>query len=234
MLRTIEQLVGLEIVGEDGSIGFLEDLFLEPGSWKVRHAVAFAGEWLSGRWILLPIPLLRSVDPARRVLRVAATRERVAAAPAPETDHAVSCLFEKSLYAHYGCGPCGLPDEAVGVEAGRSRLLSAEELKGYRVEARDGDVGRLEDYLVAEEAWDIRYLCVATRRWLPGRKLAAPSAWIRLVNWRHRRIVLRRFRDELRQAPGFAGSGGLSAEYSESLEAYFANAVPGSLSPHYP
>lgn len=90
------------------------------------------------------------------------------------------------------------------------------------MEARDGEVGRLEDYLVEEEDWEIRYLSVATRRWLPGRRMAAPTDWIRVVNPRHRRIVLRNFREEIRQSPAYAGPGSLSTGYSHALDAYYA------------
>jgi hypothetical protein len=184
--------------------------------------------------MLLPVPLLRDIDPVRRILRVAATRDWIGAAPAPETDRPVSLMFEKALYAHFDCDPRGLPADTIGAEPGRSRLLGVEELQGYRVEARDGDLGRLEDCLVEEEYWGIRYLCVATRRWLPGRSLAAPSAWIRMVDRRHKRVILRSCRDDIRQAPAFAGTGSLSSEYSSALEAYFAESGPVFRLPPYP
>lgn len=205
-----EQLRGLEIVAEDRPIGSLEDVYFDHEDWRLRHAVVFTGAWLSGRWIVLPVPVLRDIDPARRILRAATVRSRIGASPAPETDRPISRAFEKALYSHYGCAPYWQPPPADLAGTGRSHLLSAEELKGYHVEARDGEVGRLEDYLVEEEDWGIRYLSLATRRWLPGRRVAAPAEWIHLVNWKHRRIVLRHFREDIRHSPAFAGPGSLS------------------------
>lgn len=234
MLRTVEQLRGLDIVGEDGPIGSLEDVYFDHQDWRLRHAVVFTGSWLSGRWVVLPAPLLHGIDPVRRSLRAATARMRIGAAPVPETDRPISRMFEKALYSHYGCTPYWQSVDAVGAESGRSHLLSAEELKGYHVEARDGEVGRLEDFLVEEEDWGIRYLSMATRRWLPGRRLVAPTDWIHLVNWRHKRMVLRRFREEILQSPAFAGPGSLSSEYSSALEAYYANSGLDSWIRPYP
>jgi hypothetical protein len=228
MLRTIEQLRGLEIVGQDGPIGFLEDVYFDRENWRVRHAVVFTGAWMSGRWAILPAPLFEGFDPARRILRAAASLSRIGEAPVPETDRPICRTFERALFRHYGCAPYWASAGSGGYEPGRSHLLSAEGLKGYHVEARDGDMGRLEDYLVEEEDWEIRYLSIATRRWLPGPRMAAPTEWIRLVDWRHRRITLRRFREEIRQSPGFAGPGSLSPEYSSALETYYANSGMGS------
>ena len=211
MLNTVEQMRGMEVAGEDGAIGTLEDVFFDHQDWRLRHAVVFAGSWLSGRWIVLPAPILRDLDLARRRVRADTSRIRVRAAPVPVTDRPLSRAFEKALYPHYGCEPYWESAASAGDGGGRSHLLSAEELKGYHVEARDGELGRLEDYLVEEEGWRIRYLSVAKRWWLPGRRLAAPAEWIQLVNWRHKRILLRHFREEIRDSSAFAGAASVSA-----------------------
>lgn len=222
MLRTIGQLKGMELAGKDGPVGTLEDVYFDRGEWRLRQAVVFTGSWLSGRWIMLPFSLLGPADPVKRSLPVAAGRERIRTAPVPDTDKPVNRFFEAALAAHYGCPAYWLGTGSPGVEAGRSHLLSAEALTGYQVEAMDGTVGRLEDYLVEEADWSVRYLLLGARRWLPGRRMAAPAERIQMVSWRHRLVTLRRFREEIRKAPGFLGPGSLSEEYSRALESHYS------------
>ena len=50
-------------------------------------------------------------------------------------------------------------------------------LIGCRMEARDGDVGKVDDVYFDDESWTVRYLVLKTDDWLSGRKvLIAPVA----------------------------------------------------------
>jgi len=52
-------------------------------------------------------------------------------------------------------------------------------LIGWRMEARDGDVGKVEDVYFDDESWKVRYLVLKMDDWLSGRKvLIAPVALI--------------------------------------------------------
>lgn len=52
-----------------------------------------------------------------------------------------------------------------------------DSLLGCRMEARDGDVGRVDDVYFDDESWAVRYLVLKTDDWLSGRKvLIAPVA----------------------------------------------------------
>lgn len=44
-------------------------------------------------------------------------------------------------------------------------LRSVAEVAGYHVHASDGDIGHVEDLLVEETGWGIRYLIIDTRNW---------------------------------------------------------------------
>ena len=56
-------------------------------------------------------------------------------------------------------------------------LHKARDLQGDAIHAEDGEVGSVDDLYFNEEDWDVRYLVVNTRRWIPGRKyLVSPIA----------------------------------------------------------
>jgi uncharacterized protein YrrD len=53
----------------------------------------------------------------------------------------------------------------------------AKELKGFRLGARDGEIGRVKDFYFDDETWMVRYLVADTGMWMPGRQvLISPHA----------------------------------------------------------
>jgi hypothetical protein len=75
---------------------------------------------------------------------------------------------------------------------------------GYYIEARDGDIGHVEDLLVDEHDWAIRYIVVDTRNWLPGRKVVIATGWLERVEWATtHQIVVDLTRDQIRNSPEY-------------------------------
>ena len=59
-------------------------------------------------------------------------------------------------------------EEAVGQAQDDPHLRSAREVTGYHIQAVDGGIGHVQDFIVDDEDWGIRYMLVDTRNWLPG------------------------------------------------------------------
>ena len=56
-------------------------------------------------------------------------------------------------------------------------LHKVKDLQGDSILAEDGEVGSVDDLYFDDEGWDVRYLVVNARRWIPGRKyLVSPVA----------------------------------------------------------
>jgi sporulation protein YlmC with PRC-barrel domain len=73
--------------------------------------------------------------------------------------------------------------EPIETDLADRHLRSAREVIGYRVLAKDGEIGQVEDVLVDETDWTIRYILVDTRSWLPVRKVLVEYGWIERVGW---------------------------------------------------
>ena len=59
-----------------------------------------------------------------------------------------------------------------------ARLRAATTVVGYALETEDGEVGHVEDFLVDDKAWTVRYLRVDTKdRWAGKSVLVAPK-WL--------------------------------------------------------
>lgn len=89
--------------------------------------------------------------------------------------------------------------EEVAAEA--SHLRSALELIGYRVQARDGDVGELDDLAVDLDTWAIRHLVVDTQRWWPGGRAPVDPADVTNVSWHDKTLYLKLMREQVKGLP---------------------------------
>ena len=53
-------------------------------------------------------------------------------------------------------------------------LWDASALDGYTIEASDGRIGHVSDFLFEDNSWIIRWLVVDTGNWLSDRKVLLP------------------------------------------------------------
>jgi sporulation protein YlmC with PRC-barrel domain len=86
-----------------------------------------------------------------------------------------------------------------------SRLRSAKQLIGHRVQAIDGAIGRVADVLVDTEARSVPQLAVAIMNWLPGRRVTVPAKHVQGINGANRRVFLDISRNAVRSAPKYDG-----------------------------
>ena len=56
-------------------------------------------------------------------------------------------------------------------------LQLARDLRGYKLIARDGEIGKAEEFYFDDQSWAVRYLIAETGGWLVGRQvLISPYA----------------------------------------------------------
>ena len=121
-------------------------------------------------------------------------------------------------------GPtAGRPEEGAVMpeERGDPHLRSTKEVAGYRIETTDGEIGHVEDFIVDDEDWAIRYVVVDTRNWLPGRKVLVSARWIPEVSWRRREVYVDLTQDEIKSAPEWDPDVPLDREYETRLHEHY-------------
>jgi hypothetical protein len=96
-------------------------------------------------------------------------------------------------------------------------LRSTEAVTGYRIEAADGEIGHVDGFVVDDEAWAIRYMEVATRNWLPGKKVLVSPAWIERVSWTDSTVYTGLSREAIKEGPEYIESQPITREYENRL-----------------
>jgi hypothetical protein len=246
MLRSVRKMKNLALGARDGRIGHVEEFYFDDTHWTIRYLVAQAGNWLTGRMVLLSPHILSTPDEKHKILPVSLTREQVRNSPSPETDRPVSRQFEEDYYKYFGwpyywAGPylwgpspfpvlpssplegAVLPNERKGPEPakGDPHLRSTDEVMGYHVHAQNGEIGHVEDFLYDDKDWAIRYLVVDTRNWWPGKRVLIPPSWIGEIRWEDRMVDADVTREDIRQAPAYDPSETITLGYETQLAHYY-------------
>jgi hypothetical protein len=237
---------GYEIAARDGAIGSVDDWLFDQRSWTVRWAVIDTGRWLPGRRVLLPPQVLGTPDVWQRAFAVDLTRQQVEESPDASLDEPVSRQHEIALYEHYGWSPywslampgdlgivaAGMPPEtrpeyarekpgAGGPYRGDPCLQSVRDVVGYRIEASDGMIGDVDDFLIEASGWQIRYVVVDTGRWLPGKTVLISPLWIDGIAWDERRVRVRVTRAAVENSPGYRPEMAIDRDYEARLHDYY-------------
>jgi sporulation protein YlmC with PRC-barrel domain len=242
MLRSIKALYNYVLAAKDGETGRCKDFLLDDKRWTIRYMVADTGKWLPGRKVLISPLSLGEPDWESRLLPVLLTRKAIEDAPSLDQDAPVSRQHEIRWARHYGLPfywlgeglwgtadrpaalviqnlPEIMPDETT--DNMDSHLRSASEITGYKIEAADGDIGHVEDFIMDDDNWRIRYMVVDTSNWLPGRKVLVDICWINTIDWLASRIKINLSREQVKASPHYDPSAPVNREYEIRLYDFY-------------
>lgn len=254
MLRRVKDLTGYSIEATDDEIGTVQDFYFDDEAWTIRYLVVDTGEWLPGRSVLIAPEALDRPGWDSRRFPVRLTKREVEQSPGVETDKPVARQKESELRAYYrwplywtgqaGFMPpaAGTQAEAVaalqaGAQAGIGQrpstaettddphLRSANEVIGYDIRARDDEFGRVEDFIVDDDTWIIRYLVVDCGNWLSSKNVLIAPPWIHAVNWAERTVRVGLTRQTIADGPEYTPELPISPEYERQLLSYYGNAA---------
>lgn len=93
--------------------------------------------------------------------------------------------------------------ENVEGQAEASHLRSCAEVIGYGIEARDGGIGHLDDFLIDDENWGIPYLVVDKRVWLPGGRVLVLPDEVEEIDAVSRTVRVALTRQEVKESPAY-------------------------------
>jgi uncharacterized protein YrrD len=205
-VNNASRLIGKTIDATDGEIGSVHDLYFDDQTWRVRYLVVDTGKWLPGRKVLVAPEAIVKPWHHQAAIAVNLTTEQIRTSPDIDMAMPVSRGDEELLHRHYQWNPYWdltivpiptmhpLPpalaveeDWQDGWNTAESlvdvRLRSANELGGYHVKARDGEVGYVDDLLLDDDVSRILFLVVEVTGWLFGKKVLAGPSLVARVDW---------------------------------------------------
>ncbi len=215
MLYSANDIMGYYLKGNDGEIGRSKDLLFDDKSWIIRYLVADTGGWLVGRRILISPFAVQSLDSDTKILPVNLTKSQIEDAPSLDEDKPVSRQYEVEIFGYYNWpiyasenpwGLMGAPGDLPAPQSeedGDKHLRSMKEVESYAVQAEDGSIGRIHDLIIDDESWNIVYMIVDTRKWLPGKKVIIESSKVESINWFNRKVKIALSRRQIKKSPEY-------------------------------
>lgn len=244
MLNKAKTLKGYKLDSLDGEIGRVKEFYFDDQHWAIRYLVADTGNWLTGRQVLISPYALVAAIKAEQHIAVDLTKKQIEESPALNSDKPVSRQFEESYYGYYGwpmywSGPYmwgaypyfgranivqnreQVRVSTQGEKAWDPHLRSTDTVSGYHVEATDGEIGHVEDFIIDDETWAIRYLVVATRNWWPGKKVLVSPQWIERVSWSESKVFVNLSREAIKQSPEYSAEALITRDYETGLHQHY-------------
>lgn len=82
-------------------------------------------------------------------------------------------------------------------------LRSCREVLNYNIEASDGGLGHVENLLIDEETWAIRYMIVDTSNWWLGHQVLISPQIVREVRWSDNTVAINATQQAVKDAPPY-------------------------------
>lgn len=226
MLKSLKQLYGGKLSAADGEIGHVKDFYFDDQSWVVRYVVVDTGSWLSGRQVLIAPHAFVSLDWTGKLLFLNLTRKQIENSPSIESHKPVSRRYEEEYYRYYGwpyywegsglwgmsgfpileLPPTVLPGEP-GIASGRppesadAHLRSAQAVDGYHIEASDGTIGHICEFLMDAPTWALQRLVVKIGHRFSGSEVQIPTSQIDRICYDKSTVFVDLTRKDVEQCP---------------------------------
>ena len=225
MLHLAHKIAGTAVHGTDGDIGTLEDFYFEEDRWTVRYLLVDTGKWFSGKRVLIS-PMSVQDGWGRTGVKVGLTKDQAWNSPEFNDGDALSRSSETNVLSYYGYpdywgaaslwgnfdSPMALvagasektvppAAPATGVDPEARHLRSIKKSTGYHLHARNGEIGHVDDFLIGEESWRIRYLLVDTSNWIGGRSVIVSPDKVEGIDKEQGKLYVAADRESIKQAP---------------------------------
>src|ERR1035441_9282591 len=226
MLRSIKHLYGDKLGASDGEIGHVKDVYFDDQNWVVRYLVADTGSWLSQRKVLISPHAFGSLHQAGKLLQVNLTRKQIEDSPSIESHKPVSRQYEEEYYRYYGWpyywegsglwGMSGFPllelpptplspelPNAGGPQPERAdaNLRSPQAVNGYHIQASDGKIGHICDFLMDAKSWAIGQLVIKTGHRFSGKEVQIPTSLVRRISYEESTVSVNLTIEAVMQSP---------------------------------
>jgi hypothetical protein len=100
-------------------------------------------------------------------------------------------------------------------------LWNTSTIKGYAIEASDGRLGTVSDFLFDDATWLIRWLVVDTGTWLSGRKVLLPPSVLGHVDMVREKFPIRSTKQEIKDSPNIDTDRPVSRQMESHVYDYY-------------
>jgi sporulation protein YlmC with PRC-barrel domain len=101
-IHSARDVTGYSIEATDGSIGHVEDFFIDDTNWKVVYLLIDTASWMPGKQVIVSPLWVERVDWADSKVYVKVTKAQVENSPEYDPHAPIARDYEGRLHRHYG------------------------------------------------------------------------------------------------------------------------------------
>jgi hypothetical protein len=201
--------------------------------------VVDTGNWVTDRperRVLVSPYAVVSVDEKKKIISTFLTKKQIKDSPSWNTQQPVSRQLEETYYEYYGWprywngpdmwGNYSYPVREMQKPAHVEKpweynLRATAVVDGYHIQATDGEIGHIVDFVVDDKTWAIRYLIVDTQSWWPGKHILVSPQWIERVSWAESKVFVNMSRETIKNGPEYDMKSLITRDYETRLYGYY-------------
>jgi uncharacterized protein YrrD len=100
-------------------------------------------------------------------------------------------------------------------------LYKAKSLKGYLLNSRDGEIGKIKEFYFDDRFWTIRYLVADTGNWLPGRQVLISPYALGVVNSEAEDIGVDLTKKQIEDSPSLDSDKPVSRQFEQAYYGHY-------------
>lgn len=239
MLIKAKTLKGYKLNSKNGEVGKVKEFYFDDKHWTIRYLVADTGGWLLGNQVLLSPYVLVSVNKEDENIEVNLTKKQIEDSPSLESHKPVSKQFEEDLHGYYGWPtywsgtsmwgdyPYIIHDRNEWKASSENKktwdrnLRSSNFITGQKIQATDGEVGKVDDFIIDDKTWAIRYLIIETGNWWAGKKVLVSPQWIDRISWEESSVFANLSQESIMKSPEYSEENLLTRDYETQLHRHY-------------
>lgn len=205
-LISIKNLKDYQVVGENQNLGEVDGFHFDTDSWEIRYLRVKRGFWIFKKETLMPIEKLAGMFKASKVIKANVKKSELDQLPPATTeqvkntqnlsDPTANQIPTVATHTPSGMNPAGVmpivpkikgePEKPKAGEIEAIQFRTLDELIGYKVEAKDGQVGEAVDFILNTDNWQVSYIIVKGSQ----KKLMLPPEWVKNIQPIYEKIQL--------------------------------------------
>jgi sporulation protein YlmC with PRC-barrel domain len=82
-----------------------------------------------------------------------------------------------------------------------SRVCRTSDVTGDHIQASDGEIGHVDDFLIDEASWTIQYFVVDTSNWIGGKSVLISPTVLKGIDWSNSTLQVSLTREAIKNSP---------------------------------
>lgn len=241
MLRSLKDIEGYKVGATDGDIGHVKGFYFDDHHWTIRYLqVDTSGFWEAPNLVLISPAAFRQVEWATRRFHLAMSCDKVKRSPSFPMEGSPTRSYELDYYRYFNwphywgrssawgdwktpqlmaAGASSHPSQEGGVD--NANLRKVGDVVGCRIEGTDDELGKVEDFIVDDSTWAVRYVVVDTGNWWSGKSVILASHWIERIEEKQGQVFVNMTRETIRNSPEWKPDQPVNREYEARLFDYY-------------